>query len=217
MSKPRRAPGPGSVRSGAQARERGVARLRRRVGGLEGGAGGGARRVRHDRVRAGVRARARGGARAGRAAGHRRGRASRRRGFRGMPRTPRRSSTFVGIGRVPRSLAPRRARCRGRARPRGRADDRRQRRSPRDGCRSRPRGRGRRTQGVARWRGCSPRSTTSELAERLRGEAVIARATPEDKLRLVRVLQDRGEAVAVTGDGSIPHGVWTSKGYRSHF
>ena len=29
-----------------------------------------------------------------------------------------------------------------------------------------------------------------ELAERLRGEAVIARATPEDKLRLVRVLQE---------------------------
>jgi Ca2+-transporting ATPase len=40
-----------------------------------------------------------------------------------------------------------------------------------------------------------------ELAERLRGQAVIARATPEDKLRLVRILQDRGEAVAVTGDG----------------
>jgi len=40
-----------------------------------------------------------------------------------------------------------------------------------------------------------------ELAERLRGEAVIARATPEDKLRLVRVLQDRGEVVGVTGDG----------------
>ncbi len=40
-----------------------------------------------------------------------------------------------------------------------------------------------------------------ELARRLRGEAVIARATPEDKLRLVRLLQDRGEAVAVTGDG----------------
>ena len=40
-----------------------------------------------------------------------------------------------------------------------------------------------------------------ELAERLRGEAVIARATPEDKLRLVQVLQDRGEVVAVTGDG----------------
>jgi P-type Ca2+ transporter type 2C len=40
-----------------------------------------------------------------------------------------------------------------------------------------------------------------ELARRLDGEAVIARATPEDKLRLVRLLQDRGEAVAVTGDG----------------
>jgi Ca2+-transporting ATPase len=40
-----------------------------------------------------------------------------------------------------------------------------------------------------------------ELAERLSGEAVIARATPEDKLRLVQVLQDRGEAVGVTGDG----------------
>ena len=40
-----------------------------------------------------------------------------------------------------------------------------------------------------------------ELADRLRGQAVIARATPEDKLRLVRILQERDEAVAVTGDG----------------
>jgi P-type Ca2+ transporter type 2C len=40
-----------------------------------------------------------------------------------------------------------------------------------------------------------------ELTARLQGEAIIARATPEDKLRLVRVLQQRGEAVAVTGDG----------------
>ena len=39
------------------------------------------------------------------------------------------------------------------------------------------------------------------LAKHLRGEAVIARATPEDKLRLVRVLQDRGEAISITGDG----------------
>lgn len=41
-----------------------------------------------------------------------------------------------------------------------------------------------------------------ELAMQLRDEAVIARATPEDKLRLVRILQNRGETVAVTGDGA---------------
>jgi len=40
-----------------------------------------------------------------------------------------------------------------------------------------------------------------ELGARLRREAVIARATPEDKLRLVRILQERDEVVAVTGDG----------------
>ncbi len=40
-----------------------------------------------------------------------------------------------------------------------------------------------------------------QLAARLGDEAVIARATPRDKLRLVRILQDRGESVAVTGDG----------------
>jgi Ca2+-transporting ATPase len=51
--------------------------------------------------------------------------------------------------------------------------------------------------------GGAPRAALDddELAGRLSGEAVIARATPEDKLRLVRILQDRGEAVAVTGDG----------------
>jgi Ca2+-transporting ATPase len=40
-----------------------------------------------------------------------------------------------------------------------------------------------------------------QLAARLTGDAVIARATPADKLRLVALLQDSGEAVAVTGDG----------------
>ncbi|MDQ6731194.1 MAG: cation-transporting P-type ATPase [Actinomycetota bacterium] len=39
------------------------------------------------------------------------------------------------------------------------------------------------------------------LAKLLAGDAVIARATPADKLRLVRVLQKSGESVAVTGDG----------------
>jgi len=40
-----------------------------------------------------------------------------------------------------------------------------------------------------------------DLAELLAGDAVIARATPADKLRLVRVLQRGRESVAVTGDG----------------
>jgi Ca2+-transporting ATPase len=39
------------------------------------------------------------------------------------------------------------------------------------------------------------------LRGRLRDGAVVARATPADKLRVVRVLQARGELVGVTGDG----------------
>ncbi len=39
------------------------------------------------------------------------------------------------------------------------------------------------------------------LVARLTGDSVVARATPADKLRLVRLLQAHGEAVAVTGDG----------------
>lgn len=39
------------------------------------------------------------------------------------------------------------------------------------------------------------------LVARLTGDAVIARATPADKLRVVKLLQSRGDAVAVTGDG----------------
>ena len=40
-----------------------------------------------------------------------------------------------------------------------------------------------------------------ELADKLREPLVLARATPEDKLRLVQLLQREGEVVAVTGDG----------------
>jgi Ca2+-transporting ATPase len=40
-----------------------------------------------------------------------------------------------------------------------------------------------------------------DLAGHLTKPLVVARATPEDKLRLVRLLQRQGEAVAVTGDG----------------
>ncbi len=39
------------------------------------------------------------------------------------------------------------------------------------------------------------------LVRHLTGDPVLARATPADKLRLVRVLQAHGQAVAVTGDG----------------
>jgi Ca2+-transporting ATPase len=41
----------------------------------------------------------------------------------------------------------------------------------------------------------------AELGPKLDRELVVARATPADKLRLVRLLQQRGESVAVTGDG----------------
>jgi Ca2+-transporting ATPase len=41
----------------------------------------------------------------------------------------------------------------------------------------------------------------TELKEALKDTFVFARATPEDKLRLVRLLKENGEVVAVTGDG----------------
>ncbi|MGB9873579.1 MAG: cation-translocating P-type ATPase, partial [Hydrogenobacter sp.] len=40
-----------------------------------------------------------------------------------------------------------------------------------------------------------------ELYHLLKRVSVVARATPEDKYRIVKVLQSRGEIVAVTGDG----------------
>ncbi len=41
-----------------------------------------------------------------------------------------------------------------------------------------------------------------ELYNILKRVSIVARATPEDKYRIVRVLQSRGEIVAVTGDGA---------------
>lgn len=48
------------------------------------------------------------------------------------------------------------------------------------------------------------RLTDDEAREMLRGTAlkIIARARPDDKARLVMLLQDNGEVVAVTGDGT---------------
>jgi P-type Ca2+ transporter type 2C len=43
--------------------------------------------------------------------------------------------------------------------------------------------------------------TDADLKEALKDTFVFARTTPEDKLRLVRLLKENGEVVAVTGDG----------------
>ena len=43
--------------------------------------------------------------------------------------------------------------------------------------------------------------TDNDLKKALRNTFVFARVTPEDKLRLVRLLKENGEIVAVTGDG----------------
>ena len=43
--------------------------------------------------------------------------------------------------------------------------------------------------------------SVAELSRDLEHGTVVARATPADKLRIVRALQGRGEVVAVTGDG----------------
>ena len=45
------------------------------------------------------------------------------------------------------------------------------------------------------------RLSDAELADRLAGCGVIARAVPAHKLRIVRILQAQGEVVAMTGDG----------------
>ncbi|MCS7171183.1 MAG: cation-transporting P-type ATPase [Aquificaceae bacterium] len=46
------------------------------------------------------------------------------------------------------------------------------------------------------------RYSDEELYQLLKRVTVVARATPEDKFRIVRVLQSKGEIVAVTGDGA---------------
>lgn len=43
--------------------------------------------------------------------------------------------------------------------------------------------------------------TDNDLKKALRNTYIFARVTPEDKLRLVRLLKENGEIVAVTGDG----------------
>src|SRR3989337_1855124 len=45
--------------------------------------------------------------------------------------------------------------------------------------------------------------TDEDLKKALAETSVFARTTPEDKLRLVRLLREKGEVVAVTGDGII--------------
>ena len=45
------------------------------------------------------------------------------------------------------------------------------------------------------------RLADQELSARLASHTVVARATPADKRRIVRLLQGRGEIVVVTGDG----------------
>ncbi len=45
------------------------------------------------------------------------------------------------------------------------------------------------------------RMNDADLARALRSTFIFARTTPEDKLRLVRLLKESGEIVAVTGDG----------------
>ncbi len=46
------------------------------------------------------------------------------------------------------------------------------------------------------------RYSDEELYQLLKRVSVVARATPEDKYRIVKVLQSKGEVVAVTGDGA---------------